>query len=639
MKYAVKFSLDTDGFTNWDDDQIEDPDITFSIVIYQSIEEAQRAVNQDFREYQTIGFYSNDTVKSCNGRWLVANDMKMYGGTVVAGEGEAYAVSYEVTGDCDYASMIIESVSPASAEDETHMESDLEEGCVEGVYICEASHCDTENNPEVYSELDSDPFLGGLSLEECLENEIYPDFDDDEIDYYNGTLCNLYDKYGIEAVDKHIDSWTEDDIGSLMEHLSQNEDDRNLCLKLAEQNSDILYWICDYYFTYDNRPYYNEELYRLTDLQIKYGYELRNTIVGEFGLDWIEGMDVLLALWQPVLFKKYGLELLEEEMIRLFNTENCYELWDDFDNQTIDYPNFLHDLVPVLNAYIAKGSVDAANVLMKAFKAGKETYFADATRFTVPEGVTEIPEFAFAGCQGLSDIILPEGIKSIGSYAFTDCYALTNINIPDSVTRICEKAFMCTNLKEVRLPDELEEIGSNAFSICNLQKTITIPHTITKINEEAFSGNENLTEVVLHEGLMEIANGAFCGCYGLKKITIPKGTTKIGESAFEECGLIEVNLSEGLKKIGPMAFIYCEELSNIKIPGGVINIGKAAFKGCISLRNVTLPIGVKTIAKDAFDECDALEKIIVPAKKTDYYKKRLPSELWEKIVELDDIKQ
>ena len=146
MKYAVKFSLDTDGFTNWDEDQIENPDITFSIVRYPSIEDAQKAVNQDFIDFRDdTGFYSNDTVKSTNGRWLVANDMKMYGGTAVTGEDEAYAVSYEVSGDCDYASMIIESVSPASEEDETHMESDLEEGYVEGVYICTASQPDTAN--------------------------------------------------------------------------------------------------------------------------------------------------------------------------------------------------------------------------------------------------------------------------------------------------------------------------------------------------------------------------------------------------------------------------------------------------------------------------------------------------------------
>jgi hypothetical protein len=194
MKYAVKFFLDTDGFTNWDDDQIEDPDITFTIVRFPSIEEAKKAVNQDFIDFRDDpGFYSNDTVRSCNGRWLVANDMKMFGGTAVPGEEEGFAVSYEVSGDCDYASMIIESVSPASEEDETHMESDLEEGCIEGVFICEDSHCNTEQSQK-YTDTDSDPFLGGRSLDnylsDCNELGLLPAIDD------------IYERYGADGLEK-----------------------------------------------------------------------------------------------------------------------------------------------------------------------------------------------------------------------------------------------------------------------------------------------------------------------------------------------------------------------------------------------------------------------------------------------------
>lgn len=117
--------------------------------------------------------------------------------------------------------MIIESVSPASEEDETHIESDLEEGYVEGVYICEASHCDTEENihtrndhkfhitegireifiervkgaiikptshPEEYSEIDADAFEGCDSLQEIL-------IPSHKTDYYKKRLpSELWDK-------------------------------------------------------------------------------------------------------------------------------------------------------------------------------------------------------------------------------------------------------------------------------------------------------------------------------------------------------------------------------------------------------------------------------------------------------------
>lgn len=63
-------------------------------------------------------------------------------------------------------------------------------------------------------------------------------------------------------------------------------------------------------------------------------------------------------------------------------------------------------------------------------------------------------------------------------------------------------------------------------------------------------------------------------------------------------------------------------------------IGGSAFEGCTSLTTVTLPAGVKKIECDVFYECSALSTIYVPAKKADYYKKRLPEELHDTIVEL-----
>ena len=735
MKYAVKFFLDTDGFTNWDDDQIEDPDITFSIVRYPSIEDAQKAVNQDFIDFRDdTGFYSNDTVKSTNGRWLVANDMKMYGGTAVTGEDEAYAVSYEVSGDCDYASMIIESVSPASEEDETHMESDLEEGYVEGVYICTASQPDTANesptrnnqslynteglrerlvkkvkdaiikptsHPEKYSEIDadainrfdleilkdiadngdaeasyllfqiygseeilhdllfdeylekaalggfpaairpyiirkefyrfidadegiswnkdlpfsfedynsycakylkefldfcentvnafpecaeaclemlnayirefwgnqwscddrarelhkrddvyetsefgvlamklaqrisglpealllplketyseqlqkytdkdSDPFLGGLSLDLCIKNKIYPD-----LDY-------LFDRYGDSGIEKVVDGicdidkevalWGAEQIKRLSTVSKTCAKEMELC---AISGAD---------------GFETEDIFKALHYQSSLGVKYSDSFSYENIEEFIDGgWDIDYAVLnhiKPELLKKYGLEELTEHIIKALNCEIADDFWKYFNAD--EYPNFLNDLVPLLNEHIAKGSVNAAQVLMKAFRAGKRSYFADVTNFTIPECITEIPLGTFYGCTRLTDITIPAGVTKIGEQAFFDC-----INLSAAV------------------------------------------------------------------------------------------------------------LPEGLKKIERLAFAGCERFSNVIIPKGVINISHRAYIGCTNLRSVTLPIGVKIIGEDVFKKCDSLETIFVPAKKTEYYKKRLPSELWDKIVELDNSKK
>ena len=66
--------------------------------------------------------------------------------------------------------------------------------------------------------------------------------------------------------------------------------------------------------------------------------------------------------------------------------------------------------------------------------------------------------------------------------------------------------------------------------------------------------------------------------------------------------------------------------------GPVAKIEDNAF--CTALKTIELPVGIKKIGKDAFKGCTALKTINVPAKKADYYKKRLPEELHHLIVEL-----
>lgn len=68
-------------------------------------------------------------------------------------------------------------------------------------------------------------------------------------------------------------------------------------------------------------------------------------------------------------------------------------------------------------------------------------------------------------------------------------------------------------------------------------------------------------------------------------------------------------------------------------------VDAVAFKGAISLETITLPMGMTRIDSEAFYRCTALKTIYVPAKKTDYYKQRLPEELHQFIVEMEPVKK
>ena len=93
-------------------------------------------------------------------------------------------------------------------------------------------------------------------------------------------------------------------------------------------------------------------------------------------------------------------------------------------------------------------------------------------------------------------------------------------------------------------------------------------------------------------------------------------------------------IPEGTKKIVSDAFENCKKLKSVVIQAGLNKIYDRAFANCTSLETVTFPIGVKSFGVDVFTDCTALKTIYVPAKKADYYKKRLPSELHSLIVEL-----
>ena len=281
---------------------------------------------------------------------------------------------------------------------------------------------------------------------------------------------------------------------------------------------------------------------------------------------------------------------------------------------------------------------------------------SDVISVVISEGVTNIGDYAFDYCTGLTSITIPSGVTSIGESAFRSCDSLTSITIPDSVTSIGERAFFyCTGLTSITIPEGVTSIDGSAFSdVPNIvysgtasgspwgaralngyiedglvyedssktellacpssrEGTVVIPSSVTSIGEYAFFHCTGLTSITIPDSITSIRDGAFCQCSSLTSITIPDGVNTIGNYAFDGCSnLASVMIPDSVTTIGSGAFNDCENLAAVDIPSGVKTIGSRAFDGCSSLASITIPDSVKTIENYAFFGCSNLASVTIP---------------------------
>lgn len=224
----------------------------------------------------------------------------------------------------------------------------------------------------------------------------------------------------------------------------------------------------------------------------------------------------------------------------------------------------------------------------------------DLTSVTIPDSVTSIGIFVFAGCDNLKticytgdiagwcgiddltglrsmyakyatlyigdkkiegDLIIPNGVTSIGWSAFNGCSGLTSVTIPDSVTSIGGFAFGgCGNLKTICYTGDI-------VGWCGIDGlTGLMSEDVTLY----IGGNKIEGELIIPDGVTSIDDYAFRGCSGLTSVTIPDSVTSIGDNAFYNCSdMTSVTIPKSVTSIGINAFFGCTGLTSIKFEGTI----------------------------------------------------------------------
>lgn len=224
-------------------------------------------------------------------------------------------------------------------------------------------------------------------------------------------------------------------------------------------------------------------------------------------------------------------------------------------------------------------------------------------------------QFKFYMCKSLQNVTLNEGITEIEQYIFTGCDKITEITLPSTLKIIGPGAFRQTGITSIIIPQGVTTIGMHAFHSCPINY-VTIPSSVTFMDDNCFygirgPGEVHITDIdawckidfhslqsgtnplatLAHLFLMdtEVTNitvpndvvflkNQFPNMVNLDSITLPEGLTTIGFNTFNNCnGLTSITIPSTVTTIGTYAFYYARNITKLELPSGVTNIGGYAF--------------------------------------------------------------
>lgn len=294
----------------------------------------------------------------------------------------------------------------------------------------------------------------------------------------------------------------------------------------------------------------------------------------------------------------------------------------------------------------------------------EEGFWTGITSLKIEEGVTNIPDYAFAMQKNLTYVTLPSTLKSIGNSALEEC-AFTKLELPVALETIGDYAFLGAKFSKLMLPKTLKKIGTSAFNDCNQLTSIVIPGNVKEVGEYAFYGCTALTSVtVLAENAPTLGENAFFCNADETAIMIPSLTAiKVLEGSvakykgaenwntyaakieaavltavpytatakiprFEELQYFvgaeyvfshtyddetfkgEVVYVGQVTEFGNYCLQWTSALRSIVVPDGVTKLGFQAFYACQNMTNISLPTTLQNIGDIsglAFEYCSALE--------------------------------
>lgn len=345
-----------------------------------------------------------------------------------------------------------------------------------------------------------------------------------------------------------------------------------------------------------------------------------------------------------------NLEKIDVDSNNIYYSSSSGVLFSHNGNRLIAYPSGKPDL---------DYQVPASVIVIEDYAFMNSRYLQSLTF----EGtnVTTIGHQAFSG-SNLRTITLPEGVLEIRNYAFAWNYNLVIVSIPQSANYLAYDLFNGTNENliifvaaetipgswdlnwnlagrrvvfnsyiQTHTENDLEFIISNneamvfGASIGTNHSTITIPSSVTigdntvpvtSIASAAFMGREYVQSVSIPGSVRRIGTSAFANNYQLSGVifTEESGLVEIGKRAFENTALTSFSLPKSVTHIDDFAFANNYSLKSLDLSSGVSlnRIGQFAF-AWTGIQSLTIPSGVTIIDDYAFFNSYDLSNLVFAA--------------------------
>ena len=188
---------------------------------------------------------------------------------------------------------------------------------------------------------------------------------------------------------------------------------------------------------------------------------------------------------------------------------------------------------PYLNFIDSNSDEDSNNEYNGIFE-----YCSSMEEVILPEYLQSIPSRMFANT-GISGIAIPPYVERIGIAAFKGS-DLQKISLPGGLKEIEEEAFATTHyMAQTQIPNKVEYIGTRAFNESGIPG-IVLPGSLKELGSAAFKGSA-LSFVSFYDGLTEIPTEAFADCPFLTFVNLPSTLTYIGDDSFGTTSLAAIS--------------------------------------------------------------------------------------------------